>query len=191
MGRFFIYAILYAYLLSGMAMALGIPRTTSPRLAAALQMNGFQGISNCNIWKKTIGAASLSVFLSNCIGVPQSLAKDALPSLDKCFNAIEKELNPREGESLLRIKNDIDAQNWDDLKGFTREYDAGFRGGVLKSAWKQFDGEKKKRGIEVSNSFTFDLIALNKAARNQDVDDANTRLEQVRNDLRDFLSLRE
>lgn len=28
-------------------------------------------------------------------------------------------------------------------------------------------GDRKARGIEISNSFTFDLIALNKAARNQ------------------------
>jgi hypothetical protein len=59
----------------------------------------------------------------------------------------------------------------------------------LKSAWKQFDGDVQKRGIELSNSFTFDLIALNKAARNKDVDEASRRLEDVRTDLQLFLDL--
>jgi hypothetical protein len=89
---------------------------------------------------------------------------------------------------LTRIQQDIDGGNWEDLKLFTREYDAGFRGGVLKSAWKQL-GDAKQKGIQVSNSFTFDLIALNKAARNADKDDAAARLAQVRQDLVDFLAL--
>ncbi len=59
----------------------------------------------------------------------------------------------------------------------------------MKSAWKQFDGDVQKRGIELSNSFTFDLIALNKAARNKDVDEASRRLEDVRTDLQLFLDL--
>ena len=62
-------------------------------------------------------------------------------------------------------------------------------GGVLKSVWKQLDGENQKRGIELSNSFTFDLIALNKAARSKDVDEATHRLEDVRTDLQLFLDL--
>ena len=93
---------------------------------------------------------------------PTRAGADELPSLERCFNAVRKELDAKEGESLIRIKQDIDGGNWDDLKLFTREYDAGFRGGVLKNAWKQL-GDAKQRGIQVTNSFTFDLIALNKA----------------------------
>lgn len=63
-------------------------------------------------------------------------------------------------------------------------------GGVLKNAWKQFDGDIQKRGIELSNSFTFDLIALNKAARSKDIDEATRRLEDVRMDLQLFLDLK-
>jgi hypothetical protein len=115
-------------------------------------------------------------------------AKD-LPALEKCFNAVRKELDMKNGgESLKRLEHDINEADWDDLKLFTREYDAGFRGGVLKSAWKQL-GDQKKRGIEVSNSFTFDLIALNKAGRNNDKEDAFHRLDQIRQDLKDFLAL--
>ena len=71
--------------------------------------------------------------------LPVANAKDELPSLEKCFNAIQKELNS-DGESLRRIDNDIITEDWNDLKLFTREYDAGFRGGVLKVAWKQLKG---------------------------------------------------
>ena len=56
-------------------------------------------------------------------------------------------------------------------KLFTREFDVGFRGGVLKNARKQF-GLDKQAGIAVPNPFTFDLIALNKAARSEDKDAA-------------------
>lgn len=121
---------------------------------------------------------------------PSSIAHSAdLPSLEKCFNAVRKELDMKDGgESLIHIKTDIDEGKWDDLKLFSREYDAGFRGGVLKSAWKQL-GDNKQKGITVTNSFTFDLIALNKAARNQDKDDAYHRLDQITQDLKDFLAL--
>jgi hypothetical protein len=110
-----------------------------------------------------------------------------LPALDKCFNAIRKELSS-DGESLKRIQSDISKEDWADLIAFTREYDAGFRGGVLKSAWKQL-GSTKQRGIQLSNSFTFDLIALNKAARTKDVPEASASLVKVRQDLVDFLAL--
>jgi hypothetical protein len=115
------------------------------------------------------------------------LSKDDLPALDKCFNAVRKELSA-DGESLQRLKKDIVSHDYKDVIAFTREYDAGFRGGVLKSAWKQM-GDAKKRGIEVSNSFTFDLIALNKAARVEDEVEALRCLGLVRQDLVDFLAL--
>jgi hypothetical protein len=115
------------------------------------------------------------------------LAKDELPALEKCFGAVRKELSP-EGESLKRLASDIESGDFKDMIAFTREYDAGFRGGVLKAAWKQL-GPAKKRGIEVSNSFTFDLIALNKAARGSDKVEAQRALGLVRQDLVDFLTL--
>lgn len=119
-----------------------------------------------------------------------SLAGEPLPSLEKCFSAVRKELDPIEGESLKRLSNDIQSNNWNDIKLFTREYDAGFRGYVMKSAWKQIDNEDlKKKGIEISNSFTFDLIALNKASRVKDTDDAIKRLAEVKQDLANFLAL--
>ena len=121
---------------------------------------------------------------------PLTVAHSAteLPSLEKCFNAVRKELDITQGESLTHIKKDIDEGKWDDLKLFSREYDAGFRGGVLKTAWKQL-GDQKGKGISITNSFTFDLIALNKAARTQDKEDAYHRLDQITQDLKDFLAL--
>ena len=116
------------------------------------------------------------------------LAKEELPSLERCFNAVRRELGA-EGESLRRLEQDIDRADFKDIILFTREYDAGFRGGVLKSAWKQMGDETKRRGIEVSNSFTFDLIALNKAARSADEAEARRCLGLVRQDLVDFLAL--
>jgi len=132
--------------------------------------------------------ASLLLSPMSPLTPPVGAGADDLPSLERCFNAVRKELDAKEGTSLTRIQQDIDGGNWEDLKLFTREYDAGFRGGVLKSAWKQL-GDAKQKGIQVSNSFTFDLIALNKAARNADKDDAAARLAQVRQDLVDFLAL--
>lgn len=113
-------------------------------------------------------------------------AKSELPTLEKCFAAVRNEVN--DGQSIKRLQEDINSNNWDDIIQFSREYDAGFRGGVLKSIWKQLDVGKEK-GIELANSFTYDLIGLNKAARRHDVDDANFRLNQVREDLSAFLQL--
>jgi hypothetical protein len=115
-------------------------------------------------------------------------AKDELPSLERCFAAVKRELDPKEGESLARLKKDIETGEWADIKVFTREYDAGFRGGVLKKSWKQL-GDKKADGIRISNSFTFDLIGLNQAARKEDKDEAMKMLEAVRNDIVEFSKL--
>lgn len=140
--------------------------------------------------KKSVTSVLLTAALTVGAQSPSTIAHSAteLPSLEKCFNAVRKELDSTQGESLTHIKNDIDQEKWDDLKLFTREYDAGFRGGVLKTAWKQL-GDSKQKGISITNSFTFDLIALNKAARTQDKVDAYHRLDQITQDLKDFLAL--
>lgn len=138
---------------------------------------------------RTVSAAIVASQIIGCqhiCGLNSVSLADDLPSLSRCFNAVRDELD--KGASLQRLKADIDTENWQDILTYTREYDAGFRGGVLKSAWKQL-GDAKERGIQISNSFTFDLIALNKAARKQDSADAKLRLEQVRQDLKDFLAL--
>ena len=67
---------------------------------------------------------------------PSAQAKDPLPTLEKIFTAVRKEISP-EGESITRLKKDINNEDWEDVLTYTREYDAGFRGGVLKAAWKQ------------------------------------------------------
>ena len=77
--------------------------------------------------KSLIARSALSIILINPMPTIVS-AKSDLPALDKCFHAIEKELDPVNGESLNRLKNDIEKGDWDDMKLFTREYDAGFRG---------------------------------------------------------------
>mmetsp|Transcript_27491 Transcript_27491/g.26302 ORF Transcript_27491/g.26302 Transcript_27491/m.26302 type:complete len:196 (+) Transcript_27491:149-736(+) len=140
--------------------------------------------------KKSLANIFLSSSLIISFQGPSTSAQaaDTLPSLEKCFNAVRKELDLKDGASLIRIKGDIDEGKWDDLKLFSREYDAGFRGGVLKSAWKQL-GDNKQKGIKVTNSFTFDLIGLNKASRNEDKEDAYHRLDQITQDLKDFLAL--
>lgn len=134
---------------------------------------------------------AISLFTLVTSSISPALAKEELPPLEKCFAAVERELSPQ-GESLIRLSKDIKEEKWDDIKLFTREYDAGFRGYVLKSAWRQMNDDSiKKKGIEISNSFTFDLIALNKASRVKDANDAQKRLVEIRQDLRNFLSLRE
>ena len=59
----------------------------------------------------------------------------------------------------------------------------------MKSAWKQLEGDDKKNGISISNSFTFDLIALNKAARNKDKETAVKVTDSIILDLQNFLKL--
>ena len=140
-----------------------------------------------------VGIAGMALVITAVLPEPLSgstiaIAKDDLPSLERCFAAVKRELDTTEGVSLQRLKRDIDEGDWADLKLFTREYDAGFRGGVLKKSWKQL-GEKKADGIRISNSFTFDLIGLNQAARNEDKEGALKMYEAVRNDIIEFAKL--
>ena len=130
----------------------------------------------------------VSSSMAACLLTSTSVNAKDLPALEKCFNAVRKELDPKEGESLIRIEKDIKDNNWDDLKVFTREYDAGFRGGVLKLAWKQL-GDSKGEGIRLSNSFTFDLIGMNQAARKGDTEGAMQMFKAVKQDLIDFEAL--
>ena len=163
-------------------------------MVTALQLFTLPPISKLATISRGFMKSATGVILTAALTVgaqsPLTIAHSAteLPSLEKCFNAVSKELDSTQGESLTHIKNDIDGEKWDDLKLFTREYDAGFRGGVLKTAWKQL-GDSKQKGISITNSFTFDLIALNKAARTQDKADAYHRLDQITQDLKDFLAL--
>jgi len=43
--------------------------------------------------------------------------------------------------------------------------------------------------VRLSNSFTFDLIGMNQAARKGDKEGANQLLQGVRKDLQEFLTL--
>ena len=135
-----------------------------------------------------VGLATTATLPISWGGSAYANAKDELPSLERCFAAVKRELDPKEGVSLQRLKKDIDEGDWEDLKLFTREYDAGFRGGVLKKSWKQL-GDRKADGIRISNSFTFDLIGLNQAARKEDKEGALKMYEAVRNDIIEFAKL--
>ena len=152
-----------------------------------------QGVNRWRRLKRNMGVGVASVVTLTTLispGLPRTVtnAKDELPSLERCFVAVKRELDPQEGVSLQRLKKDIEEGDWTDLKLFTREYDAGFRGGVLKKSWKQL-GDKKGDGIRISNSFTFDLIGLNQAARKEDKDEALKMYEAVRNDIVEFANL--
>ena len=108
-------------------------------------------VNSRSFGKKYVSSAAvaLGIFgLGSGIVMPSpAMAKTELPALEKCFNAVRKELDPKlGGESLTRLQKDIDTENWDDMRLFTREYDAGFRGGVLKSVWKQLEGAQVSTG---------------------------------------------
>ena len=94
-----------------------------------------QTTSSPVLLKKTTAAVGLASIL--LVSFPSiTYAKDPLPTLDKIFAAVRKEISP-EGESIARLREDINKEKWEDILTYTREYDAGFRGGVLKAAWKQ------------------------------------------------------
>ncbi len=130
---------------------------------------------------------SLAIIIAGISVVPDaSMSQSYMPisqSTEKTQFEISRHI------SFDRMENDINSANWEDLKSFTREYDALFRGDVMKSAWKQMQGDDKRRGIEISNSFTYDLIGINKAARKEDKEDAMKYLLMVKNDVKDFYNL--
>ena len=113
-----------------------------------LQSRSSSSISATLSVEKTVaaGAIASTILISTTVTSLPSVAraKDPLPTLDRIFTAVRKEIGP-DGESIARLKDDINNENWEDILTYTREYDAGFRGGVMKAAWKQLGTRAHKR----------------------------------------------
>lgn len=169
---------------------LSVVKGFFPQSKARSSSNGAVSLSMASLksiswFQKLIAFTAISTTIG--VSSPSPAHAENIP-LETAFKTIQYELDAR--KSLGRIENDISNDNWEDLKLFTREYDAGLRGSVMKSVWKQLEGEKKEKGIQISNSFTFDLIGLNKAARKSDKEDATKYLKLVEQDIKDFVALK-
>ena len=85
-------------------------------LVATLLMHAVSASKFAFTPKKLLISCVSSVFLPMSLPllspVNPAHAKSELPSLEKCFGAIKKELDPVNGESIQRIKADINKDNW-------------------------------------------------------------------------------
>lgn len=108
-------------------------------------------------------------------------------SIATYFGEVRFELeNPAGG--VAHIGDALDANNWEEVKDFTRDYDLELRKKKMGFARKcMTDAKMKDDALALRNAVTFDLIAINKAARVEDMDSARKALQLVKNDVSEFL----
>ena len=86
----------------------------------------------------------------------------------------------------------IDAQDYEGLMDFTKTYDLELRKARMGKAKKLLQSkETKEKGTEYANAVTFDLIGINRNSRKgqENQEGANKYLQELRDDVQNFLSL--
>mmetsp|Transcript_4790 Transcript_4790/g.10116 ORF Transcript_4790/g.10116 Transcript_4790/m.10116 type:complete len:211 (+) Transcript_4790:105-737(+) len=110
------------------------------------------------------------------------------------FERVASEASSPTG-GVASLANAINIQDWPFILEFTQNYDLEFRklvmGGARRKIPKTTDANKALRdqGMMLTNGVTFDLIAVNKAARVQDAEAATKAYGLFVDDIQSFLRL--
>lgn len=107
------------------------------------------------------------------------------------FDTIRYELQSPEG-GVSYMQGRIDNQDFPGLMEFTKTYDLELRKLRMGKAKKLLQSkELKEQATSYANAVTFDLIGINRNSRKgqENVDEANKYLQELRDDVAKFLSL--
>ena len=93
------------------------------------------------------------------------------------------------GAGVPYLEGLINSSNWEEIKEFTKFYDGEFRKAKLGYVRKMImtDKDQKEKATLLSNSVTFDLIGINRAARKSDQSEALRYLGELKDDIQTFL----
>lgn len=150
------------------------------RAATPLRMTMSRGVSR----RAALGAA---IAVGSGAFASAACAKEADEALDR--EALLAEINSEvESGGIFKIGQLIEAKDWEGVKELTKGYDKTFRKKLMGDARKTLRGEKDA-ALMYRNGVTFDLIAINKAARKEDQAAAREGLAQLQGDVSDFLKL--
>ena len=172
-------------------------------LSLASLSSGFVVVNNKMICgdKFVCAAVSRRELLSTASIVTASVfaqpvwAKEELPitaeNIEKYFNDVRYELEDPEG-GIPRIENALANRDWGFIKEFTKGYDLDLRKKKMGYARKMMtDSKMKDEALTLRNGVTFDLIAVNKAARVQDANACQEALQILKDDVKKFLAMKE
>ncbi|CAN0361162.1 unnamed protein product [Phaeothamnion confervicola] len=135
-----------------------------------------------------VGMASFAAFAAQPVS-PAVAAEATLP-----IDYSDEFAKVREGYYgfIGALEKDVFDQNWESILTSTRQQDADFRKRLMGGLRKKLPKENKAVRGEAQalmNAVSFDLIALNKAARSGDVRRAKELLPILKEDVTQFLAL--
>eukprot|EP00903_Cladosiphon_okamuranus_P014167 g13166.t1 len=90
---------------------------------------------------------------------------------------------------LSDLRNLTNKGEWGELMEQAKGYDQSIRKGLMGNVRKKMPKELKGDAMTYRNNVTFDLIAVNKAARVEDKSKALEVLDILESDIKDFLNL--
>lgn len=109
------------------------------------------------------------------------------------FDAIRAELDGKGTGGLRFMAERLAAEDYGELREFTKQWDLDFRKAVLGAARKAMPkGPDRDRAVLVANAVTFDLIGINKAIRkvgNEDPAEAKRWYNTLVDDITDYVTL--
>jgi len=138
------------------------------------------------------GCSSLSFLVAATIRPSPSQAKETVEisteNVKLYFDDVRYELEDPNG-GVKHIEQALDNLDWTEIKEFTKGYDLELRKKKMGFARKMMtDSKMKDEALALRNAVTFDLIAVNKAARVQDESSCREALEILKTDVSNFLT---
>ncbi|GAB5036650.1 Hypothetical protein NocV09_04400340 [Nannochloropsis oceanica] len=141
-----------------------------------------------SLFHQTAGFASAFFLLSSpsfALPTPVSAAEDKTAEIKEARDKLLIELE--EGKNINRLETAIQNADWDTLKQVSKQFDAYLRGDLMGTARK--GALDKKAANSIREATMYSLIKVNKGARASDAAQAQEGVNELRSNLKAFLSL--
>jgi hypothetical protein len=141
-----------------------------------------------------LAIVGLSSFFSSTTSAANAAEPEELPTkqaVQDAFDSIRYELSDSKG-GVSYMQSRIDEQDFAGLMEFTKGYDLELRKKRMGGAKKMLqDKDVKSKATEYANAVTFDLIGINRNSRKgqENAENANKYLQELRDDVNKFLNL--
>lgn len=168
---------------------------TSGFLISSARSSSSRNAFECAAVSRREALSLTSSIFAVTVFVQPVMAKEELPitseNIDRYFNDVRYELEDPEGGISL-IEKALTERDWSFIKTFTQGYDLELRKKKMGYARKMMSDKKMKSDtLMLRNGVTFDLIAINKAARVQDADACLEAIKLLKDDVNQFLAFKD